>query len=193
MEFGTVWGRVRVTPLNTIQNFLIKQTLHGKQPPWKLLNCKQVVSVAHLTLWRIRFSQNRRPRPRRITEICCENESDLQSSHVGFNSRYWLHCQQECIPVGCVPAAGRPYAGVCFPGGCLPGLGGSTWSGGVCLVWGVSAWSRGDVCQVPGGCLPGPGGGIPACTEADPLPPCEQNEWQTGVKILPWPQLHCGQ
>ena len=55
--------------------------------------------------------------------------------------------------------------GVCLVGGVVvvSGLGGSAWSGG------VSAWS--------GGCLPGPGGwslirgGIPACTEADPLPP----------------------
>ena len=49
------------------------------------------------------------------------------------------------IPVGCVPAARRPYAGVCFPGGGLPG------PGGVCLIRG--------------------GYGIPACTEADTLPP----------------------
>ena len=81
----------------------------------------------------------------------------------------------ECIPVGCVPAARRPYAWVCFPGGCLPGPGGClpgpgvcsggvclVW-GGVCLVWGVSAWS-GGVSAWSGGC-------IPACTEADTLPP----------------------
>ena len=51
---------------------------------------------------------------------------------------------QECIPVGCVPASCRPYAGDCFPGGhvCLVG--------GICLVWGVSVWSR-RVCLVPGG------------------------------------------
>ena len=86
------------------------------------------------------------------------------------------HTQQECIPVGCVPAARRPYAGVCFPGGwCLVrGVGGGAgvWSGGVvvsalgewCLVRGGGVWSGGG------------GGGIPACTEADPLPSCEQNE-----------------
>ena len=83
---------------------------------------------------------------------------------------------QECIPVGCVPAARRPYAGVClvrgvcliWGGGCLPGPGGSAWSRGVCLVWG-------GVCLVRGG-LPdrGGGSGIPACTEADTLPPCGQ-------------------
>ena len=89
--------------------------------------------------------------------------------------------KQECIPVGCVPAARRPYAGVCFPGR------GSPWSGGVCLVLGGSPWSGGflpgrGVCLVWGG-LPGPGGvclvlggsGIPACTEADTLPPVDRH------------------
>ena len=103
--------------------------------------------------------------------------------------------KQVCIPVGCVPAARRPYAGVCFPGGsawsggvCL--VGGSAWSGGClpglegggCLpgLGGVSAWS-GGVCLVCGGCLLGPGGSawsrgvcIPACTEADTLPPVDR-------------------
>ena len=50
-------------------------------------------------------------------------------------------------------------------GGLLPG---DLLHGGVCLDWGVSA---------PGGLLPGGllggGAGIPACTEADPLPPGE--------------------
>ena len=90
--------------------------------------------------------------------------------------------KQECIPVGCVPAARRPYAGVCFPGGVsawsrggLPGLGGGWW---VCLVGGGVSLVRGGVC------LPGPGGvspwsrgdGIPACTEADTLPPRGQTD-----------------
>ena len=104
--------------------------------------------------------------------------------------------KQECIPVGCVPAARRPYAGVCFPGGvgglwgvCLVGgvlvsgpggggwclvrggllRGGSARGGGVWSGGGVGVWSRGGVWS--GGC-----GDIPACTEADPLPSCEQNE-----------------
>ena len=90
-------------------------------------------------------------------------ELDLYVLHVShssimINTNY--NIKQECIPVGCVPAARRPYAGVCFLGG-LPGQGGCLpgW-GGVCLV---------------GGVLPGLGGsGIPACTEADTLPPCGQ-------------------
>ena len=59
------------------------------------------------------------------------------------------------------------------PGGGLPGPGGSAWSGG-----------RG-VCLVPRGGLPGPGGGdgIPACTEADTLPPPVDRH--TPVKTLP--------
>ena len=102
------------------------------------------------------------------------------------------YIKQECIPVGCVPAARRPYAGVCFPGG-------SAWSGGV-SAWsgGVSAWSQGGLLG-PGGLggLPGPrgvvsglgGSGIPACTQADTLPPVDRH---TPVKTLPWPQLRCG-
>ena len=79
--------------------------------------------------------------------------------------------KQECIPVGCVPAARWPYAEVCSRGG--EGSG----PGGFVLV-------PGGFVLVPGGCLlPGGGGGgclvwgvsglgyIPACTEADPLPP----------------------
>ena len=78
----------------------------------------------------------------------------------------------------------------------MPGWG-AVWSqGGGCLVQGVvfglGVWSRGG-CLLwgsgPGGCLLpgvpplgggaslGGGGGIPACTEADPLP-CEQNDKQ---------------
>ena len=45
--------------------------------------------------------------------------------------------------------------------------GGVSAPGGVCSG-GVCAWSR-------GGGVPGPGGGIPACTEADTLPPRGQN------------------
>ena len=109
--------------------------------------------------------------------------------------------KQECIPVGCVPAARRPYAGVCFPGGVCLVWGGSAWSGGCawpggcawsggwCLPgWGVSAWSGG--CAWLGGCAwSGGRSGIPACTEADTLPPVDRH---TPVKTLPWPQLRCG-
>ena len=121
--------------------------------------------------------------------------------------------QQECIPVGCVPAARRPYACVCFPGGgvsawsgggvcllrgvggvgwcllpgggCLPGWGVSA-PGGVCLVWGVSAWSGG---------VSAPGGGcIPACTEADTLPPPPPlTEFLThACENITLAQLRCG-
>ena len=45
----------------------------------------------------------------------------------------------------------------------------------------------GDV-SGPGGSAPG-GGGIPACTEADP----PMIRMTNRCKILPWPQLHCGQ
>ena len=88
-----------------------------------------------------------------------------------------------CMVRGVVSAWSR---GGCLPGpgggGCLPGPGGvSEWSGGL-----VSAWSQGGVCLVPrGGCLVlgerglvmgglsawSWGSGIPACTEADTLPP----------------------
>ena len=75
---------------------------------------------------------------------------------------------QECIPVGCVPSAAvavSPGGGVCSQGDRLGG----------CLLWG-GVCSQG--CLPPGGSAPGgvsaPGfcsrGGIPACTEADPLP-----------------------
>ena len=50
--------------------------------------------------------------------------------------------------------------GVCLVQGGLPGPGGCLPGGGVCPVWGVSAWC--GVCLVRGV------GGIPACTEADP-------------------------
>ena len=68
---------------------------------------------------------------------------------------------------GCMPGLG----GVCLVQGGLPGL------GGVSLVWGVSAWSWGG--------LAGPGG-------SPYWRPPLWTEWQTGVKILPWPQLRCG-
>ena len=103
-----------------------------------------------------------------------------------------------CVPAARRPYSGVSYrggvylvwgglpgpGGVCLvPGGGLPGpKGGSAWSqgGGVCLVrggsawsWGgglVSAWLVGGWCLLGGVCLVR-GGGIPACTEADHLPP----------------------
>ena len=117
--------------------------------------------------------------------ICChmfqavvtnQNTSKLLKPDTRLCSTGVAFIKQEYIPVGCVPAArSRPYAGVCFPGG------------GVCLVQGGSAWSRGDlpgprgsawsrgVCLVLGGVclvlgggsawswrgLPGPRGGLP--------------------------------
>ena len=94
------------------------------------------------------------------------------------------------------------FGGVSAPRGCVPGvggfmlLGGCAWSGGclvwgsapegVCLVWGGLLWGG-----VPGqgGCLLWGGFGIPACTEADTLPPCLWTESQTPVKTLPWPNF----
>ena len=101
-----------------------------------------------------------------------------------------------CLLWGCVSAPGGLLWGCLLRGG-LPGPGGCLLRGerGVCLLQGGGALggnvcSRG-VCLVPGGvCLvpggvsaPGGGGGgggagIPVCTEADPLLPCEQNDKQ---------------
>ena len=58
------------------------------------------------------------------------------------------------------------------PGG-VSGSGGLLW-GGVCSRGGSGVWSGGwslllGGCLLPGG-LSARGGGIPACTEADPLP-----------------------
>ena len=66
---------------------------------------------------------------------------------------------------GCLVQGGLPPWGV-------PGLGG-------CLLWGVC---------LPGGSAPGGGVGIPACTEADTLPPPPVDR-HTLVKILPWPNF----
>ena len=82
---------------------------------------------------------------------------------------------------------------LCARGGCLllggvpaPEGGAGACSGG-CLVQGGGAWSGGYACSWGGTCS----GlcGIPACTEADPLPPCGQNSWHTLLKILPCPKL----
>ena len=63
-----------------------------------------------------------------------------------------------------------------LPGGGVPGPGGCAWSGGD--VPGLGGWClvRGGVPGLGGG-VPAPGGaggGIPACTEADTLPPVDR-------------------
>ena len=104
-----------------------------------------------------------------------------------FHSHLKHSLKQESIPVGCIPSAavavgeggclprrgvclGGVCRGRCLPRGCLP-------RGCVCLekvsAQGVSAWGC-----LPGGCLPG---GV------SQIPPCEENDWQTGVKTLPCP------
>ena len=108
------------------------------------------------------------------------------------------HTQQECIPVGCVQSAavaadrevsarrgGGCLTRVCLPRGCL------SWG---CLPWGVcasgvSAWglsAQEGVSQgvSTGGCLPGRGSTQGIVWKTPPLP-CEQNDWQTGMKTLP--------
>ena len=77
-----------------------------------------------------------------------------------------LHPKQEGIPVGCVPPACWPYPqhalwlGVYLPGGC-------TCLGGTCS-----------------GAVPARGVYLPGryLLMYSPLPPWEQNDWQTGVK-----------
>ena len=104
--------------------------------------------------------------------------------------RHKLYLKQVCIPVGRVPAARRPYAGVYFPGGgSSPSGGGVLHPGGFSIQGGFSirggSPSRGSPSRGvlhPGGgfSIRGvlhPGGyGIPACTEADTLPPCGQTD-----------------
>ena len=88
------------------------------------------------------------------------------------------------------------------------GGGGVPGQGGVCLVWGGLVWGGlvclvwGGVCLVRGmGCVPGLGacawsGGLPglggSASVPCGIPPPLWTEWQTGVKILSWPQLRCG-
>ena len=103
--------------------------------------------------------------------------------------------------LGGVPAGGVCSRGVSALGGCLV-LGGSALGG--CLLWG-GVCSRGyalGVCvcsegvsalggvSAPGGLVLGGllRGGIPACTEADTLPPL-WTESQMHVKTLPWPNF----
>ena len=66
---------------------------------------------------------------------------------------------EACIPVGCVPPACWPYPSM----HCAEGV----------SAWGVSAQRR---------CLPR---GVSARVVCVADTPCEQNDWQTGVKTLP--------
>ena len=87
-----------------------------------------------------------------------------------------------CLGRGCTWSGGVPG-----PWGGVPGLGVYLVPGGVYLVPGVYLVLGG----VPswggkpglGGCTLSQGGTCPG------TPPCEQNDWQTGVKILPCPKL----
>ena len=106
----------------------------------------------------------------------------MQLSGVQLSKSTW---KQECIPVGCVPAERWPYSGGEPPpppkknwrppqkfGGPPPKL----------------EESPPENLQEP----------PPPKLEEPPLgpdtthTPCEQNEWQTLVKILPWPKLRFG-
>ena len=86
--------------------------------------------------------------------------------------------------------SGGSALGVSAPGECLlPGRcllpGGCLLLGGVCSLGvsaprGVSAW--GGVCSQ----------GVVSQHALRQTPPPLWTEWQTGAKILPWPQLRCG-
>ena len=78
---------------------------------------------------------------------------------------------------GCLPRVRGCLPGGCLPRGCLPGEGVSA-QGRVCLPRRVSAY--GGVC--PGGVFAQ--GGV-CLGVSGRHPPCEQNDWQTGVKTLP--------
>ena len=80
-------------------------------------------------------------------------------------------CPGECLPGGCLPR----WWGVC-PGGVCPG--------------GTSAQGV----SPQGGVYPERGGVfLHALGQATPHHPlCEQNDWQTGVKILPFRNFVCG-
>ena len=106
------------------------------------------------------------------------------------------HEKQECIPVGCVPAA---RGGVCSGRCLLRGVcsGGVSAPGGLIRVVSDLGW-----CLLWGGLLPGGllwggllWGGLlwgGWYTSMHWGRPPLWTEWQTGVKILPWPQLRCG-
>ena len=104
-----------------------------------------------------------------------------------------MHCSGRgyLVPRGCTCPGGCTWSqGIPGPGG-VPGPGGCTWFWGGYLVWGVCLLGRctwswgvpGSRGGIPARGVPGPGGYLPR------YPPCEQNVWQTGVKILPCPKL----
>ena len=86
---------------------------------------------------------------------------------------------------GGVPGLGGSALGGLLQGG-LPGPGG----GGVSAPGGC-AWSGGVVCLTQGG-VPGPGGCIPACTEADTLPPLWTEFLTHACENITLAQLRCG-
>ena len=96
------------------------------------------------------------------------------------------HQKQECIPVGCVPPACWTYLSMHCWVGCTCSRG-CTCPGGVPAPGGGTCprvyLPRGCTCPggtCPGGYLPR---GLPAQAGTYPgTPPCEQNDWQTGVK-----------
>ena len=108
-----------------------------------------------------------------------------------------------CLVGGCLPGPGGSawsrgvsawsQGGSAWSGGwgCLPGPGGVCLvHGGVCLVWRGVCLVWGGVCLVPGGsawsggvCLVQGGSGIPACTEADTLPPCGQTHTSKNITL----------
>ena len=72
--------------------------------------------------------------------------------------------KQDCILVGCVPPAYWPYP-VVLGEGVLPNA-----------LWMQTPWCR-------------PRWSCDLCCMLRSQPPCEQNDWQTGVKTLPCPKL----
>ena len=109
---------------------------------------------------------------------------------------WWVSAPGVCTG-GCLLPEGGLLRGVCSGGVCSQGASaprGGVYSGGVCSR-GMSA--PGGVCSQ--GCLllrgvSAPGGVcLSACWDTTPreqTPPL-WTEWQTGAKILPWPQLRC--
>ena len=93
---------------------------------------------------------------------------------------------------------GSALGGVSAPKGCL--LTGGVCSQGGLLLGGICSQGGGGVCSQGGGgvCSQGvsaPGGGrcIPACTEADTLPPPPWTEFLThACENITLAQLHCG-